>query len=116
MATGYKYVKYETDAGTIVRIRASSQTVSASGNTAPSGAIDDLNIFAYAANPGSKRKKQLNARGLRLRRELGTAPLTFNRYTFIPFFTLAGMAAVALESDITLGGVTWKVAEKVNEA
>lgn len=117
MATGFKAVSYTTDAGTVVRIRMSKQAQDIAGQGGLTAAIDDPNIFAYASNPGSKAKKQLNARGIILTRTVGTAPDTFQRRTFVPITTLAALNAITLNSAITgYGGNNYTVAEKIAEA
>ncbi len=85
----YTLKKYETDAGTVIRIRMSVEGSTAAGNIEPAGAVDDVKIFAFASNPGSKRKKALNARGVILGRTVGVAPNTFVRRTFLPILTRA---------------------------
>jgi hypothetical protein len=117
MATGLSYRKYQTDAGTIVRIRSSSQVVAFTGQAEPAGAVDDPNVFAYASNPGSKRKKQLNARGVILTREVGTAPNIIVRRTFVPIFTKTAFDAIVVgAARPAYGGFDWVIGDKVNEA
>jgi hypothetical protein len=108
--------KYETDAGTIVRIRISVEGSTAAGNVEPAGAIDDAKIFAFASNPGSKRKKALNARGVILGRTVGTAPDTFVRRTFLPILTRARLDAIVVNSAVTIGGKEYTVKDKISEA
>jgi len=112
----FKFRKYETDAGTIGRIRISDASAAALANAEPAGAVDDPNVFAFASNPGSKRKKQLNARGVKLGRTVGTAPNTFTRYTFLPILTKARLDAIAIDATVTLNGNEYTVRDKVNEA
>lgn len=117
MATGFKYVSYTTDAGTVVRLRMSKQAQDYVGQGALNTAIDDENVFAYASNPGSKRKKQLNARGVILSREVGTAPNTFTRRTFVPITTEAALDLITINTAVpAYGGNAWVVADKVSEA
>lgn len=113
---GYKTVKYQTDAGTVVRIRVSDETIAAAGNAAPAGAVDDQKIFAFASNPGSKRKKALNARGLILGRTVGTAPDTAVKYTFLPIFTKAAMDGIEDGATYTLRDKAYTVRSRVDEA
>ncbi len=108
--------KYETDAGTVVRIRISDASLGVLGNTPPAGAIDDPNIYAYAQNPGSKKKKQLNARGARLQRFTGTGAARKRYTTFVPILTEAAFDAITVGSEVTLNSLTYTVADKVNEA
>lgn len=109
-------VKYITDAGTIVQIRASDATIAATGNTAATGTIDDKNIFAFAQNPGSKRKKQLNARGLRLQRFTGTGANRKRFTTFMPVFTATAWDAYNVGATLTVNSVEYTIADKINEA
>lgn len=108
--------KYQTDAGTIGRIRISTDSAAVAGNTEPAGAVDDENVFAFASNPGSRRKKQLNARGIVLTRTVGTAPNTFKRRTFVPILTKAGLDGITIDTAVTVGGVAYTVASKIQEA
>lgn len=117
MASGYKYVSYTTDAGTVVRLRMSKQAQEFTGQGALNTAIDDPNVYAYASNPGSKRKKQLNARGVILTRTVGTDPNTFQRRTFVPITTETALEAIAVNEAVpAYGGFAWTVADKVSEA
>lgn len=117
MATGFKYVSYTSDAGTVVRLRMSKQAQDYVGQGSLNAAIEDNKIFAYASNPGSKKKKQLNARGIVLTREVGTAPNTFNRRTFVPITTKAALDLITLNTAVpAYGGFAWVVAEKIDEA
>lgn len=113
---GYQIKKYQTDAGTVVRMRISDQSLSYAANTEAAGAVDDANIFAYAQNPGSKRKKQLNARGLRLQRFTGTGAARKRFTTFLPILTKTVFDARTAGEEIVLGSVTYTVADKINEA
>ena len=112
----FALVKYETDAGTVVRIRMSTEGAAAAGNVPPAGAVDDAKIFAFASNPGSKRKKALNARGVVLGRTVGVAPNTFVRRTFLPILTRARLDAIATDAEVTIGGQTYTVRDKISEA
>lgn len=117
MATGFKRRSYTTDAGTVVSIRMSQQVADFIGQGSTTTAIDDANIFAFASNPGSKRKKALNARGVVLSREIGTPPNVFNRRTFVPITTLAALDAIAVNSPVAAyGGFAWTIADKISEA
>lgn len=113
---GFLLVNYQTNAGTIVRIRTSDATIAVAGNTAVTGTPDDANIFAYAQNPGSKRKKQLNARGLKLQRFTGTGDARKRYTTFVPFFSQTALDAITIGTAITLRTVAWTVFDKVSEA
>lgn len=113
---GFKDVKYQTDAGTVVNIRVSDATIAAAGNTAVAAALDDNNIWAFASNPGSRRKRQLNARGVVLGRTIGAAPNSFVRKTFMPVFSKTALDAMEKDSPISLNGVAYTIKSKVEEA
>lgn len=117
MATGFKYVSYTSDAGTVVRLRMSAQARGLTGQGPTDTAIDDENIFAYASNPGSKRKKALNARGVVLAREVGTPPNVFVRKTFVPITTKGALDLITINTAVpAYGGHAWVVADKIQEA
>jgi hypothetical protein len=117
MATGFKYRSYTTDAGTVVRIRMSSQAAAFTGQGPLDTAIDDEGIFAFASNPGSKRKKSLNARGVVLGREVGTAPNVFTRRTFVPITTKGALDLITLNTAVpAYGGQAWTILDKIDEA
>lgn len=108
--------KYQTDKGTIARIRIGTSASTQAKNTAPAGAVTDKAIFAFARNPGSRRKKELNARGLILGRTVGTAPDTFVRRTFMPVLTPAALAAYTIGETVTINTVAYTVRDFINEA
>jgi len=117
MATGFKYVSYTSDAGTVVRLRMSAQARAIAGQGPTDTAIDDEKIFAYASNPGSKRKKALNARGIVLGRTVGAAPNEFVRRTFVPITTKGALDAININTPVAAyGGFAWTVLDKVDEA
>lgn len=117
MATGFKRRSYTADSGTVVSIRMSAQVAAFPGQGATDTVLDDNNIYAFASNPGSKRKKALNARGVVLSREVGVAPNTFLRRTFVPITTQTALAALNVNGAVpAYGGFAWTIADKVNEA
>lgn len=117
MATGFKAVSYTTDAGTVGRIRMSAQAQAFTGQGPLNSAIDDAAIFAFASNPGSRRKKQLNARGVVLTRTVGAPPNEFQRKTFVPITTQGALTALAVNSAVpAYGGFAWTIATKISEA
>lgn len=117
MATGFKAVSYTTDAGTVGRLRMSKQAQDYVGQGPTNTAITDANVFAYASNPGSKRKKQLNARGIVISRTVGTDPNTFVRRSFIPITTKGALDLITVGTAIpAYGGNAWVVADKISEA
>lgn len=115
MAT-FTETKYQTDAGTVVRIRVSDDAIAAAGQVIPAGAVTDKALWAFAGNPGSRRKRQLNARGVVLGREVGTDPNTFTRRTFLPIMTKAALDAIAIGAAVTIGGEAYTVRAAINEA
>jgi len=116
-ATGFKRVSYTTDAGTVGRIRLSQDAQTFTGQGSISTAITDGNLFAKASNPGSKRKTELNARGLVLVRSVGTAPNVFVRRTFVPITTKAALDAFVINAAVpAYGGQAWTIGSKIQEA
>lgn len=117
MATGFKKRKYQTNAGTIVQIRSSAQVLAFTGQAEPAGALDDPNVFAFSRNPGSRRKKELNARGVVLERTVGVAPNEFVRRTFVPIFTPAAWDAIVVgAARPAYAGFDWVIGSKIPEA
>lgn len=108
--------KYATDTGTIVRIRIGTFAAGQAKNTAPAGVVADRALFAFASNPGSRRKKELNARGLVLGRTVGTAPDQFVRRTFMPVLTQAAFNSYAIGEAVTIDGTAYTVRDFINEA
>lgn len=105
--------KYQDDSGSIHPIYMSLAKITAS-SVAPTG---DINAKGRAIIGGSRKKAGLHARGVRIKRTLGTAPLQFQRYAFIPVLTAAALATPAYQegSDIDYNGQTWTVTESVGE-
>ena len=108
--------KYQTDEGTVVRIRVDQSTLDAAGQVVPSGVVADSALWAFASNPGSRRKKQLNARGLVLGRSVGIAPNAFVRKTFIPILTLTAWTDTEIGDAVTTGGQAYTVRAKIPQA
>jgi hypothetical protein len=116
MATGFTYVSYTTDAGTVGRIRMSSQAQGFTGQGSLTATLTDPNLFVTASNPGSKRKKRLHARGVVLARTVGTAPNTFSRKTFVPITTKAALDALVVGAAVAAyGGQAWTIFSKIGE-
>lgn len=117
MATGFTNVSYTTDAGTVGRIRMSSQAQGIAGQGSLTTTVTDSNLFAFAQNPGSRRKRQLNARGIVLGRTVGTAPNTFVRRTFVPITTVTALNALTVGAAVAAyGGFAWTIQRKIGEA
>jgi hypothetical protein len=115
MAT-FKRVSYTTDAGTVGRIRMSASSQGVAGQGSLITAITDPNLYAFASNPGSKRKKQLNARGIRLVRTLGTGDATKTLRTFVPITTKAALDALVVGTAVTINAVAYTIGDKIQEA
>jgi len=115
MAT-FSETKYQTDEANIFRIRVSDDTIAAAGQTVPAGALTDAKVWAFASNPGSKRKKALNARGVILGRDVGVSPNTFVRRTFLPILQRQVWLDTEIGDPITVGGQAYTVRDKVEEA
>jgi hypothetical protein len=117
MATGFKYVSYTTNDDTVGRIRMSKQAQTYAKQGAIDTTLTDNHVFAYASNAGSKRKKQLNARGIVIGREVGTDPNIIVRKTFIPITTQTAHDLILIGEAVTAyGGFNWKVIDKIDEA
>jgi len=91
-----------------VRLRAAEAAVYVPGN-----ATADFQLHAF--NGASRRRFGIHARGANLTRLTGTAPDQVRRRTFLPYGTEAALDALALDSEVTIGGVAWTVAAKVPE-
>jgi hypothetical protein len=105
--------KYESDEGNIHPIRIKTERLAAAG-TAPTGAITSN---AYAKISKTNREFGIRPRGVRLARTLGTAPLTFKRYAFVPVLTGEVWDGAAYDPGETLAvdGVDWQVVARVPE-
>lgn len=105
--------KYESDDGIIHPIRIATDRVAAAG-TAPTGAVSSN---AYAKISKTNREFGIRPRGVRLVRTLGTAPLTFKRYSFVPVLTAEAFDTDAFDpgAQVTVDGVAWTVAGRVPE-
>lgn len=105
--------KYESDTGTIHPIRIDSERVAASG-AAPAGAITS-NAFAKISK--TNREFGIRPRGVRLSRTLGTAPLTFKKYTFVPVLSATAWVGAAFNpgAEVTIDEVAWTVVARVPE-
>jgi hypothetical protein len=88
-----------------IRLRAAEGAVYVAG-----GASADFQLHAF--NGASRRRFGIHARGARLSRIDGGVV----KRTFLPYGTQAALDALALESNITIGGIVWKVKGKVPES
>lgn len=99
--------KYETNSGEIYRTRVETTTITAA-NPQPSGNYSDSRVYVYVGE--SNRKAGISARGVRLRRALGTvAGRTVYAFSFRPVLTQAAFAALNLDQTLTFDGVEWTV-------
>lgn len=105
--------KYEANSGQIHQVVMDADRIAVAG-TPPAGAVTS-SIRAKVSK--SNREYGIRPRGVRLGREIGTAPDTFVKYSFLPVLTPAAFAtaAFALSATITYGGFTWEVIARVSE-
>ena len=92
-----------------VRLRAAEGAV-----YTPGAATADFGLHAF--NGASRRRFGIHCRGVRLSRLTGVAPEQSVKRGFLPVGTEAALTAIALESEITIGGVVWTVKGKVPES
>jgi len=110
--------KYESNAGTIHRLRISAEKAAVASNTEPSGAIDSpIKVKVSKGN----REFGLRPRGVRLYRTVtggsGNEAVTKVLYSFLPILTATVFesATFADEATVTINSVAWKVLSKVQE-
>lgn len=105
--------KYETDDSVIMLIRMTTEENAVAG-TEPAGDVD-LNAHAYAS--GSRQRFGVHARGLSLKRTVGTAPDTFNKYTFLALRSAADLAAPGNQvgQTVAIGLINWTVSSQIPE-
>lgn len=111
--------KYQTNAGTIVRVRISTDVAAVSGNTAPAGALDDTALSVSSAHM-SARKGWTRARGVRVRRLIGTvgtgaAARDLFEFATITALTPAAQTAMRSAETITYAGQTWIPVSNISE-
>jgi len=95
--------KYQTDGGSVFKIRLDAAKVAVTGNTAPTGAITDANVEVEVSEAGSRRKFGLHPRGVRGTR-IGTGADLNKRFSvFLPALT-----QVSLQAILTAGSFTYK--------
>jgi hypothetical protein len=105
--------KYQSDDGDIHPIRLSQDSIDAAG-AAPAGAIDsDIRVKVSKGN----REFGIRPRGVNLVRTVGTAPNEFTKRKFLPVLTETAFdsATFAVDADIDVGSVSWKVGSKQGE-
>lgn len=111
MAT-FSTLKYQTDSGELCKIRVAANRVVEVG-APPAGALaDDARTVKLSKSSSAFGTRP---RHLLLYQLIGTQPNTVRKYTRLPQLTAAVMAAVALESVVTIDAVQWRVANKIGE-
>lgn len=109
-----KRYKYEADSGDIHPIRMSEFNLTAV-NTEPAGVIN--NSVRVQVSKG-RTEFGLGPRGLRLYREVGVSPNTFNRYKFLPILTETAFDNAAFNegATVTINSVAWTVGSRVPQS
>jgi hypothetical protein len=101
-------ISYELDNGTgVCLLRVSDAELAATTVSAKA-----VNLPFHALNSGSVRKFGVHPRGLRLARTVGTSPNEFSKFSFIAAPTKAAYDAVAVGTDLSVGGAVWTVSGK----
>lgn len=110
--------KYESDSGSIHKLRMSTAKAAVANNTEPSGSIDSsIRVKVSKSN----REYGIRPRGARLYRTVtggtGDDAVTKTLYAFLPILTAAVYDgnSFAEEATVTYNGSTWKVLSKVAE-
>lgn len=107
---------YQTDQGSVVRIRIDAAKAAITGNAAPAGAMTEPHIEAQVSQAGSRRKYGLNPRGVRYRR-VGTGTDLNKVFTvFVPALTQASQTALLATDPITYKGNTYTTPVGVAES
>lgn len=105
--------KYESDSGDIHPIRLDPLRYAQAG-TEPTGNINnDIKVKVSKTD----REFGIRPRGVTLAREIGTAPDTFKKYSFLPILLASefGNTSFAIGATITIDGVAWEVIAKKAE-
>jgi len=108
-ATDFVNSKYESDNGTIVRIRIDTLTLT---NNAPPAADIDLPIFAKVS--GGRRQFGLKPRGVRLI-DPGATSTEKDKFTFVPILTKTTFDALVAGAAYP-GKPGYSIAAKVAES
>ena len=115
-----KRYKYQTDAGTVINLRMDQGKKAVTGNTEPTGAIDDPKLFAVVSDKGRRRKSSLAPRGVTCYRTLtgtiGSTEVTKTFYVFIPCLTPTAQQTILSAANVNYGGYEWLPASAVPEA
>lgn len=108
--------KYQTDAGTIVRLRMDTAKKAVADNDEPAGAVDDPKVFAVVSDAGRRRKISLAPRGVIFSRVGTGADLNKVFRIFIPCLTPAALTAIGGKASITYKTQTYTFVNTVSEA
>lgn len=110
---GFTRVKYQTNNYGIVGAVLSDTEVAVAGTQPTDPAVGKLTVYTS----GSRRRHGIHARGVILTRDVGTAPDTAAKTTFLPALTPTAYASAAFQEQATvmLNGFTWTVARRVDE-
>jgi hypothetical protein len=108
--------KYQTDQGTVIKIRLDSAKAAITGNTEPAGAITDTQLQASVSHIGNRRRLGVQARGVYFSRVGTGTDLNKVFRVFIPAFTQASQTTIAGTTSITYKGNTFTNPVAVGEA
>lgn len=112
MSSGpFNTTKYQADDLSIHPIRIQPETTAVAG-APPAGAV---NSSISAIVGGSRRSFGLHARGVRLVRTFGSGDTAGRRYNFLPVLTTTAFDALSRGGEVTYGGFTWTISDKVAE-
>lgn len=105
--------KYQSDLGQIYSVQMSAGKLALAGD-APTGVTTSI---VKAKISKSNREYGIRPRGVRIAREIGTAPDTFVKYGFLPALTPEALSrpVFAIGASISYAGFTWEIIAKVSE-
>lgn len=104
--------KYESDLGIVLLVRMTPERFAAAGDEPTADAIE-----AYVKTSKGSREFGVKPRGVKIYREVGTAPNTFKKYSFLPVLTATsyGSDDYAKDATLVIDGVTWTVVSRKDE-
>jgi hypothetical protein len=102
---------YETNDGTIMRIRMDEDTLSAAGAAASGPA----QLGAFVKISKTDREFGVRPRCIVLKRTVGTGDDSFSKYRRVPVLTQADYDGRVENSTVTVGGQTWTIGSKLPE-
>lgn len=91
---------YQSDAGSVYKIRISEDKADLGGAGAVATAITDPNVEVIASE-GGRKKFGIHARGVKFSRTVGIPPESFKKYIFIPCMTKTIQNELLAEANIT---------------